>query len=263
MLHRRQMISMMAVSSAASAVSPTSAGAQSASKTFVLIHGAWHGGWCWKRLADFMRADGHRVYTPTLTGLGERSHLLNASINLETHIRDIVNVFNFEELSDVTLVAHSYGGWPAAGALEHVGPQVSSVIFLDAFMPENGEKGIDQNSPESIAGIKAAIERGDVSRKGPAAAAFGVLPENQAWVDAKMTPQPIGVSLTPIVLTGARERVARKAYIRAGQYKQPSFDRYLAQRQADPQWRTTTIDSGHDVMVDHPAALYDLIKSLG
>lgn len=78
-----------------------------------------------------------------------------------------------------------------------------------------------------------------------------------------MTPQPIGLSLTPIILTGARERVARKAYIRAGKYKQSSCDRYLAQRKADPQWRTTTVDSGHDVMVDHPAASYELIKSFG
>lgn len=140
MLQRRQMISMMALLYVASAVSSTPAVAQSPSKTFVLVHGAWHGGCCWKPLADLMRADGHRVYTPTMTGLGERSHLLNAAVNLYTHIGDIVNVFNFEDLTDVTLVAHSYGGWPAAGALEHVGPLVSSAIFLDAFMPENGER---------------------------------------------------------------------------------------------------------------------------
>jgi pimeloyl-ACP methyl ester carboxylesterase len=228
-------------------------------KTFVLIHGAWHGGWCWRKVADLLRADGHTVFTPTLSGLGERSHLMSSAITLDTHIQDIVNVFKFEDLTNVVLVGHSYGGWPTSGALEHLEDRVSSVIFLDAFLPEDGEKGIDQNSPESIAAIKAAIDRGEVSRKGPSAAAFGVLPENRAWVDGKLTPQPIGVSLTPIKLTGARDRISRRAYIRAGRYAQPSFDRYLAERKATPGWKTHVIDSGHDAMVDYPRELKDLL----
>ena len=258
MIQRRQFAKLAATGIAGAWASSVNA-QTSRPRTFVLIHGAWHGGWCWRRVADLLRAEGHSVFAPTLTGLGERSHLMSNAITLETHVHDIVNVFKFEDLEGVTLVGHSYGGWPVSGALEHLESRVSSVIFLDAFLPEDGQKGIDQNSPESIAAIKAAIERGEVSRKGPNAAAFAVLPENQAWVDALMTPQPIGVSLTPVKLTGARDRIAKRSYIRAGRYAQPSFDRYLAERKAAPGWMTHVVDSGHDVMVDHPRELKDLL----
>ena len=259
MIQRRNFAKLAAMGVAGAWASSASAQTAPQPKTFVLVHGAWHGGWCWSRLAALLRADGHRVYAPTLTGLGERSHLMSKAITLDTHIQDIVNVFTFEDLSDVTLVGHSYGGWPTSGALEQVESRVSSVIFLDAFLPEDGQTGLAQNSPESIAAIKAAIERGEVSRKGPNAAAFGVLAENRAWVDAKMTPQPIGVSLTPIKLTGARDRISKRAYIRAGRYAQPGFDRYLAERKAAPGWKTHVIDSGHDVMVDYPRELKELL----
>ena len=258
MIQRRQFAKLAATG--VSGAWASSALAQTAQpKTFVLIHGAWHGGWCWRRVADLLRAEGHKVFAPTLTGLGERSHLMSDAITLETHVQDIVNVFKYEDLRDVTLVGHSYGGWPVSGALEHLESRVSSVIFLDAFLPEDGQKGIDQNSPESIAAIKVAMERGEVSRNGPSASAFGVLSENQPWVDAMMTPQPIGVSLTPVKMTGARDRIAKRAYIRAGRYAQPSFDRYLAERKAAPGWKTHVVDSGHDVMVDYPRELKEML----
>src|SRR5437868_11241121 len=109
------------------------------SKTFVLVHGAWHGGWCWRRVADLLEAKGHKVYAPSLTGNGDRSHLLSKDVILDTHITDIVNLFKWEDLKDVCLVAHSYGGWPSSGALEQIGDRVSSIVWLDAFKPENGQ----------------------------------------------------------------------------------------------------------------------------
>ncbi len=115
-------------------------------KTFVLVHGAWHGGWCWRRVSDLLEKKGHKVFTPTLTGVGERSHLLSKDINLDTHITDIVNVFKWEDLKDVCLVVHSYGGWPGSGALEQIGDRVSSIVWLDAFKPENGQRGFDFSS---------------------------------------------------------------------------------------------------------------------
>ena len=93
--------------------------------TFLLVHGAWHGGWCWQRVATALQAKGHKVYAPSLTGLADRSHLLSNSINLDTHIADIVNLFKWEDLKDACLVAHSYGGWPTSGALEHIGDRES------------------------------------------------------------------------------------------------------------------------------------------
>lgn len=225
-----------------------------AAKTFVLVHGAWHGGWCWKFVREQLTAQGHRVFTPTLTGLGERSHLMSRDITLDTHIQDIVNLVRFEDLHDICLVGHSYGGWPVSGALEEIGERVTSVVYLDAFLPENGQKGIDTQSPESAASVHAALERGDLSRKGPSAAAFGVVQQHQAWVDAMMTPQPLGVSFTPIKLNGARDHVPRKTYIRATLYPQPTFDQHLAACKK-AEWRTYELAIGHDVMVDAPEDL--------
>lgn len=223
-------------------------------KTFVLVHGAWHGGWCWKFLRDRLIARGAAVFTPTLTGLGERSHLMSRDITLDTHILDIANLLRFEDLRDVCLVGHSYGGWPVSGALELIGERVSSVVYLDAFLPQDGQKGIDTQSPESAASVHAALARGDMARKGPSAAAFGVVPQHQAWVDAMMTPQPLGVSFTPIKLTDARERVPRKTYIRASAYVQPTFDQHLAECKAAG-WRIYELNIGHDVMIDAPDEL--------
>ena len=94
----------------------TNAQAQESAKTFLLIHGAWHGGWCWRRVSDLLEKKGHKVFSPTLTGVGERSHLMSKDINLDTHITDIVNVIKWEDLEDICLVVHSYGGWPGSGA---------------------------------------------------------------------------------------------------------------------------------------------------
>ena len=106
---------------------------------FVLVHGAWHGGWCWVRVAERLRRDGHFVVTPTLTGLGERAHLLNRDINLDTHITDIVAVLEAEELQDVVLCGHSYGGCVITGVADRVAERLRAVVYLDAFIPEDGQ----------------------------------------------------------------------------------------------------------------------------
>jgi alpha-beta hydrolase superfamily lysophospholipase len=110
-------------------------------KTFVLVHGAWHGGWCWRRVADSLEARGHKVYAQSLTGNGDRSHLLSKDVILDTHIADIVNLVKWEDLNGICLVAHSYGGWPASGALEQIHDRVAAIVWLDAFKPENGQRG--------------------------------------------------------------------------------------------------------------------------
>jgi pimeloyl-ACP methyl ester carboxylesterase len=251
----------LGASAVASSV-PT-ADAQSAQKTFVLVHGAWHGGWCWRRVADLLERKGHKVFTPTLTGLGERSHLMSRDINLDTHIADVVNVFKWEDLHDAVLVGHSYGGWVISGAVEQVLPRVASIVFLDAFMPDNGTRGLDNTSEFSRKGILAAMEKGDVSRPSPTAAMFEVNEKDRAWVDSKTTPQPLGVALQPIRLTGARDKVAKKTYIRAASYPQAIFDRYLGICKADKTWHTFEIPSGHDVMVDMPERLAEVLAEVG
>src|SRR5215216_473082 len=106
--------------------------------TFVLVHGGWHGGWCWKRVAPLLRDAGHDVYTPTLTGLGERVHLASPQVNLTTHITDVVNVIEFEDLSEVVLVGHSYGGVVITGVASKVSDRIKDLVYLDAFVAKDG-----------------------------------------------------------------------------------------------------------------------------
>ena len=257
---RRGMIGGIATAAASGDVA---AHAQSRPKTFVLIHGAWHGGWCWRRVVDILEQKGHKVFAPTLTGLGERSHLLSKSVNLHTHIADIVNVFKWEDIKDACLCVHSYAGWPGSVALEQIGHRVSSIVWLDAFKPENGEHQLDERSPSAMRDTTlSAVER-DNGRPPPKSAVFKVNDRDQSWVDSKLTPQPTGLQVRPVILAGAREKVAKKTYIRASIFPSRSFDRALAECKADKTWRTfETTTAGHDVMVDAPEWLADILQRM-
>jgi Alpha/beta hydrolase family len=258
---RRSVLASAGTGASAAALGVAPATAQTnASKTFVLVHGAWHGGWCWRRVADLLEKKRHKVFTPTLTGVGERSHLMSKDIVLDTHITDIVNVIKWEDLSNICLVVHSYGGWPGSGAIEQVLDRISSIVWRDAFKPENGQRGFDFASDFSRKALHAAIEKGEPGRPAPKAEAFHVNEKDRAWVDSKLTAQPNGVALQPIKLTGAREKVAKKTYIRAAKYPQAAFDQALAECKADKSWRTfETTAAAHDVMVDAPEWLTEIL----
>ena len=259
---RRTVLASATAGISAAALGGTPALAQ-ARKTFVLVHGPWHGGWCWRRVADLLEKQGHKVFTPTLTGVGDRSHLLSKDVVLDTHIADIVNLVKWEDLKDICLVVHSYGGWPGSGALEHIGDRVASIVWLDAFKPENGQRSIDSASEFSRRGLEEAVARGEPGRPSPKAEVFHVNEKDRVWVDSKTTPQPNGVALQPIKLTGAREKVAKKTYIRAPRYPQPSFDKSFAECKADKTWQTFEVtNSGHDVMVDAPERLVEILAQV-
>ncbi len=235
------------------------AAAQQTAKTFVLVHGAWHGGWCWRRVSDLLEKQGHKVFAPTLTGLGERSHLLTKDVNVSTHVTDIVNVLRWEDLKDVVLVGHSYGGLVINGVAEQAGDRISSIIFLDAFLPENGDSFLEKSSPGFKSAIEAALGRNETSFKAPPASAFGVEEKDRAWVDSKTTPQPIGTYSEKAIYTGGRDKIAKKAYIRAEGYKSPTFDANVAKVKSKPDWKLAEIQIGHDVMVIAPDQLVTLL----
>ena len=230
-----------------------------AAKTFVLVHGAWHGGWCWRRVSDLLERQGHKVFTPTLTGLGERSHLLRAGINVSTHVTDVANVLKWEGLSNVVLCGHSYGGLVVSGVAEQMSSAIGSIVFLDAFVPENSDSMAALTSGAVRDNLKIAAERGDLGVPARSAAAFLVKDKDQAWVDAMCVPQPIGTMTEKITLTGARERIGKKAYIRASAYPNPAFDTAYARVNADTSWRTYEVPCGHDVMVDMPERLTEIL----
>jgi len=218
------------------------------SHTFVLVHGAWHGGWCWRRVADRLSAQGHTVFTPTLTGLGERAHLLNDGIGLKTHIVDVINVMKWEELDDIVLCGHSYGGMVIAGVAE----EMQSIVFLDAFLPRNGEAAVELVAPPFQEAIRARLQAGEKVLPPRSAEAFCVNEADRPWVDRLCRPQPAAAFTDKIALTGAYDRIARKTYIRAKAYASPGFDRALATVRADPSWKVYEAPCGHDVMVDSP-----------
>jgi pimeloyl-ACP methyl ester carboxylesterase len=235
---------------------------ETAPKNFVLVHGTAHGGWCWVRVADRLRALGHRVFTPTLTGVGERSHLMSGDINLGTHIADVANVIKWEGLEDVVLCGHSYGGWVISGVVERVPDLIGSIVYLDAFMPEDGERGIDTQSEGAREAVKKAQAAGEVSRDAGSAKRYGLTGEDLAWVDSRLTRQPIGTSLQPIRLTGARERVAKKSYILASDYNNPPFVACYEALKSDPSWRLFDLPCHHDVMVEMPGELSDILVAV-
>jgi pimeloyl-ACP methyl ester carboxylesterase len=227
-------------------------------KTFVLVHGAWHGGWCWRRVADLLTARGHKVYTPTLTGLGERSHLLSRDIGLATHVADVVNLIRWERLTDLVLVGHSYAGFVISAVAEEVQPALAALVFVDAFVPENGQSLFEITAPATRDAIAAAAQRGEAVPPRPAEF-FRVNERDRAWVDALCTPQPLATVQDKVTLTGARERVAKKTYIRARDYPNPTFDAALTKLKANPAWRVHVLPCGHDVMVDMPERLTEIL----
>jgi pimeloyl-ACP methyl ester carboxylesterase len=227
--------------------------------TFVLVHGAWHGGWGWVRLAALLRAQGHIVFAPTLTGLGERSHLLNATINATLHIADVVNVIRYERLTDIVLVGHSYGGNVISGVAEIVPEKIASLVFLDAFVPDDGQSVVDLVQPAVKEIILAAAARGENTVPVRDAAAFNVNEKDRAWVDSLAGPQPIGSMTEKLKLTGARDRIAKKTYIRASSYPNVAFEAAHARAKADKTWRTYEVPCGHDVMIDMPERLAEIL----
>jgi pimeloyl-ACP methyl ester carboxylesterase len=233
--------------------------AQTASKTFVLVHGAWHGGWCWRRVSDLLEKKGHKVFTPTMTGLGACSHLLSKDVNITTHITDIANFIKWENLSDIVLVGHSYGGIMISGVAEQMADKVSSIVFLDAFMPENGDSLAEKAAPFFKDLLAKAQANGDVALKAPPAKLFGVEGADGAWVESKCTPQPLATYFEKASYTGGREKIAKKAFIRAKGYASPAFDANLANCKANSAWKTHEMATGHDAMVTQPQELTDIL----
>src|SRR5262245_10957634 len=227
--------------------------------TFVLVHGAWHGGWAWQRVADRLRARGHIVFAPTLTGLGEGAHLLHPGIDASLHIADVLNVVKCERLDDFVLVGPSYGGSVISGVAEAMPDAIRSIVFLDAFIPDNGDATIDLVQPAVQEVIRAALARGETTVPVRDAAAFNVNEKDRAWVDSLATPQPMGTMTEKLTLTGARERIPKKTYIRASGYPNVSFDKAYARVKADPTWRTYEVPCGHDVMIDAPDKLTEIL----
>lgn len=231
---------------------------------FVLVHGAWHGGWCWRRVAEGLRRAGHEVWTPTLTGLGERYHLASADIGLSTHIRDICAVLEWEELEGVILVGHSYGGMVITGVAEASAERLARLVYLDAFVPEDGARVADIIDAAFQARIREAAARGRRIDGVPVPAPdlFGVTdPEDAAWLSRRLVPHPPGSLTEPIALPRNRAAGLKRSYVYCDAPAMGLFGRFAAQAEADPSWDLHVLHTGHDAMVSDPAGVVRILAA--
>jgi pimeloyl-ACP methyl ester carboxylesterase len=236
-----------------------------AGRIYLLVHGAWHGGWCWVRVADRLRAAGHRVFTPTQTGLGERKHLLSAAITPATFVEDIVNVVAAEELDAVIAVGHSFGGRSVCGLADRMPQRLRHLVFLDSSLPESGKSAFDQSLPEVREGrIKAAQQSsGGLSIPPPPAAAFGVSdPQDAAWVERRLTPHPFATYDLPLVLKNPLGNGVPATYIRcvAPVFANTASSADYARNRSD--WTYREIATGHDAMVSAPDELTQMLLAI-
>ena len=220
--------------------------------TFVLVHGAWHGGWCWRHVAPILRRAGHAVFTPTLTGLGERAHLARPGIDLELHIRDVVAVLEMEDLREVVLLGHSYGGMVVTGAADRAHERIRRLVYLDAFVPENGKCLLDY--VERAVPERAARFREEGERQGwvapPPVSTWGLVkPEHVAFTRQRENPHPFGCFTQPVRLVNSSAAALPKTFVYCSSPATGSFDLFAAKYRGDPAWRFHELKTGHDCMV--------------
>jgi pimeloyl-ACP methyl ester carboxylesterase len=227
---------------------------------YVLVHGAWHGSWCWKRVRKGLRDAGHEVFTPTLTGLGERSHLNAATVDLSTHIADVVNLLRWEDLSDVILCGHSYGGSVIRAVADRVPERICTLVYLDAFVPEDGQSLLDLHAPEHAQHMRLQAKTAGAGWNVPPIPAerFNVNPRDAAWVNAQCTPQSIASFEERIKLNREPFRPDNTAFVLATEWDDSPF-RAAHERAKAKGWQTRTVPCGHEVMLDLPGELTHLL----
>jgi pimeloyl-ACP methyl ester carboxylesterase len=241
--------------------------------TFVLVHPAWHGAWYWKKVTPLLRVKGYEVYTPTLTGLGELAHLARPEVGLRTHIEDVVNVLEYGDLRNVILVGNSSGGMVITGVAERAPERIAQVIYLDAFVPGDGQSLLDLLPPER----KHAFEQFAKSEgKGWLVPRFAPLPwehivrklwgvnddADVRWMLARLVPTPLGHFTEPVQRTHPASDKPVRTYVRCLQFKQPVFDQHAAMAQRAPHWRYREMATPHLPPITHPRELTELLVQL-
>ena len=226
--------------------------------TYVLVHGAWHGGWCWRRVTERLRGAGHAVFAPTCTGLGERAHLMSRDITLDTFTDDIAGVLEAEELSDVILVGHSFGGLPVSGVAERMPDRICHLVYLDSLLVEPGQRPFDILAPDVVARrIKAAEESsGGVSLPPQPPQSFGVTSEADiAWLKRRLTPHPLGTYASPLNIKNPVGNGLPRTYLACTAPRYAFLDSVRAWVRGQKGFGWLEIETGHDAMITAPDEL--------
>lgn len=226
--------------------------------TFVLVHGSFHGGWCWQRVVPLLEEAGHEVWTPTLTGLAERRHLLTPDVDLRAHTRDVTELLAFEDLRDVHLVGHSYGGMVITSVAALEPSRLRSLVYLDAYLPRSGESEIDLWPDEWVTDHQEELAKELPVRDPPPTEMLGVdEPEDAAWVESRMTPHPLN-TYTQSVPEG--EETVPGAFIYCTEGPLAELFGTFARRARELGWPVHELATGHEAMVTEPEALTGLLE---
>jgi pimeloyl-ACP methyl ester carboxylesterase len=215
---------------------------------FVLVHGAWGGSWMWSRVARLLRAAGRDVYTPSLTGIGERTHLASPDIGLSTHVHDVLGVFTYERLSDVVLVGHSYGGMVITAVADRVPEKIRALVYLDAFVPKDGEAVLDIVRPEMRDAI-LAIKGSEIPAFPPQRQGMKD-PEEIAWLEGRRSAQPLKTFTEPVVLKN--RAFPKRSYIFCAGYSPTTFAGFAEEKRKDKEWRYHELPTHHYPQVSMP-----------
>jgi pimeloyl-ACP methyl ester carboxylesterase len=244
----------------------------------VLIHPAWFGGWCWRKLVPLLEAEGHEVHTPTLTGLGERAHLAHRGVDLHTHITDIVEMLEFEDLHEVVLGGNSSAGMVITGVAERVPDRIAELVYIDAFVPEHGQCLIDLVAPDRRAAMERLVEtEGDgwlLPRFAPppweqfVQQSWEVTdPEDLAWLLPRLRPTPFGHFTTQLPRGNPAAARLPRTYVRSSRWPHPGFDHFARTAERELGWRLRRLDASHLAYItsatDLAAVLLELAAPVG
>ena len=233
----------------------------STDKTLLVCHGAWSGGWSWKRMFPLARAAGYRLVVPTYTGLGEREHLARPGIDLETHIQDIISVVKFEDLNDIVLLGHSYGGMVATGVADRIGDRIEQLVYLDAFVPRDGQSLLDLNESGRPM-MESFAKSGDGWRVPPNPTSPDTAEADLEWLVKRRVPMPLKCFQMKLKLQNGEPAMPR-SYIYATRITPAdTFGQFAKRARSEPGWRYFEIDASHSPNVTAPEVLMKVLREI-
>ena len=238
--------------------------------TFVLVHPAWFGGWCWKKVASLLRARGYEVHTPTLTGLGDRAHLARPEIGLNIHIEDVTQLLMYENLSGVVLVGNSSGGMVITGVADRVPELIAHIVYLDAFVPQDGQSMLDIIPPDRRPPMEELVQKEGQGWLVPQFAPppwEKLVPElwritdeaDLRWVLPRLRPTPFGHFKEPVSRKNTAAEKLPRTYVRCVQWLNAVYDRYAETAQRTPGWRYHELATSHLPYITHPQQVADVL----
>jgi pimeloyl-ACP methyl ester carboxylesterase len=232
------------------------------SSTFLLLHGAWHGGWCWRKVVPLLTAAGHAVYAPSLTGLGERAAQARPEIDLDTHIDEMCALLDCEDLNHVVLVGNSYGGMVATGVADRRHHRVIHVVYLNGMIPADGQSMMDLATDAQRTLCRESVRReGDGWRLPPFAIdVFGIAdPADAAWVAARLVPHPFRSMEQKLRLMHPDLDMPPRTLIYCTQRPPGNYERFIERARTAPGWRYRELATGHDSMITAPEEVATLL----